>query len=97
MNFRHGTVRAMAGIVPYVRFVRMMVPAVSARFGFKGSRRLADGTPQPTHHFGQDVIRLEAQAATARLRDNLYRDVPVSQVIGGTCKEQRRGGNRFNQ
>ena len=88
MNFRHGTVRAMAGIVPYVRFVRMLVPAVSARFGFKGSRRFADGTPQPTHHFGQNVVGLETQAAATRLCNDLHCDMPVSQVVGSAGEEQ---------
>ena len=67
----------------------MVLPAVGAGLRFEGGCRFADGTPQATHHFCQNVVGMETQAAATRLCNDLHCDMPVSQVVGSAGEEQR--------
>ena len=75
----------------------LMTTTVSASFRLKRRLALADGTAEATPHFSQNVVSLEAQFAAVYSRQYLHRDVTVAKVVGSTGKEQRAGGDGFDQ
>jgi hypothetical protein len=88
------------GVVGVVVFIAAMMSAVTTvcpRFRLERRFAFADGAAETARHFGQNVVGLKAQSATAPLGQDLHRHMPVAEVVGGAGKEERRVGDDFNQ
>jgi len=82
------TIAVSPGMTIHVR-----VRAISAPFRVERRLDLADRTPQADEHFGEHVIRLEAQETLAKL----YRHVPVAKMVGRADELQAVAGAHFEQ
>lgn len=71
----------------------MRVRAVGATFGIEGRLDLADRATEAEQHFGQHMIRLEAQEVLAKL----HRHMPIAEMVGGTAELQTIAGVDFEQ
>lgn len=79
-------------VTPRVRFAVSM-RAIRPPFRIEWRLNLADRTTEPQQHFGENVIRLNKQAALAKL----YRDMPVAEMVGGADQLQGVTGTDFEQ
>ena len=94
----------MAGVVQVGRWllvVAMMamtaVRAIGTGLWLEGSFGFADAATQAFDHFSQHMVGLETQLATVFGRQNLHRDMPVAEVVGGAGEEQRAVGDGLDQ
>ena len=84
MDFRRGGARVAAVSV---------VPAVGSSFRLEGRGEGRDLQAEPEHHLGEDVIGEKAQPAAQQL----HRDVPITQMVGRLCDQQRIAARRLEQ